>query len=174
MTSAPFAISARVASAMRSGPRSSPSIASPNCGYTMKNARPGFGRMWPGDTRSSGPARDLPNEVPRADRLEVGVAKHARSRDARLQRAKRRGGRLDVRMRVDQPGQQVAALQVDSADARRRRRRAIGDRGDLAAAHADGDVGPRSCAGAVDERHVDQVDVLRDCEAAAEVEQTAR
>ncbi len=37
------------------GPRNSPPIASPNCGYAMKNARPGFGRMWPGDTSSSGP-----------------------------------------------------------------------------------------------------------------------
>ena len=99
----------------------------------MKNARPGFGRMWPGDTRSSGPGHvTCANEVPRANRLQVSVAEHPRRRDARLQRAERGGGRLDVRMRVDQPGKQVAAVQLDSTDTIARRRRAIGNRSDLA------------------------------------------
>jgi hypothetical protein len=53
------------------------------------------------------------DEVPRVDRLQIGVTEHARGRDAGLQCAERRRGRLDVRMRVDETWKQIPPFQVD-------------------------------------------------------------
>src|SRR5687767_6565854 len=63
-------------------------------------------------------------------------------------------------MRVDQAGQEVAALQVDPPDAFHRFRRTLGNRRNPAAADADCYAGPRFGPGAVHERCVDEVEVL--------------
>ncbi len=99
------------------------------------------------------------NEVTRPDRLQIRVAEDTRRRDARSQRAKRGVGRLDVAVRIDEAWQQVTPFQVDAPDTSGHGRRMIGDRRDLAAAHADGHPRARSRAGAVDQRDVHQVEI---------------
>src|SRR5688572_6144032 len=63
-------------------------------------------------------------------------------------------------MRVDQAGQEVAALEVDSPDTFSHIRCALGNGGYFSAANADGYTGPRLGPGAVHKRRVDQVEVL--------------
>jgi hypothetical protein len=62
---------------------------------------------------------------------------------------------------IDQARQQVAAAEIDPAYAGSRCRRAFMDSRDLAVAHADRDPAAWRSARAVDQRRIDQVEVLR-------------
>ncbi len=101
------------------------------------------------------------NEVTRPQRLQVRVAQHARGGHARLQCPQRRRWRLDVRMRVDQSRQQVTPAKVDLPHAARCGRCPVDDRRNLAATDGDRESLAWSGTRAIDQRDVEQVEILR-------------